>query len=88
MTVVKKKISKFTPGSNIKIISKQNMRKKKPDYLVVLIWSFRKEVIKQEIDYLKSGGNLIFLLPRFHLINIKNYKYFLKQTFDSLSYNY
>jgi len=84
----KKKISKFTPGSNIKIISKQNMRKKKPDYLVVLIWSFRKEVIKQEIDYLKSGGNLIFLLPRFHLINIKNYKYFLKQTFDSLSYNY
>ena len=30
------------------------MRKKNPDYLLVLIWSFRKEVIQQEIDFLKK----------------------------------
>ena len=50
----KKKHNKFTPGSNIKIISKESMRKK-PDYLFVLIWSFRKEVIKQEINYLSQA---------------------------------
>ena len=83
-----KKLSKFTPGSNIKIISKQRMRKKNPDYLLVLIWSFRKEVIKQELKYIKSGGNLIFLLPRFHLINKDNYKYYLNQNFKKLSYKY
>ena len=36
------------------------MRKKNPDYLLVLIWSFRQEVINQEINYLKKGGKLIF----------------------------
>ena len=31
------KYGKYTPGSNIKIISKKHMRKLKPDYLFVLI---------------------------------------------------
>jgi len=79
---------KYTPGSNIKIISKQEMRMKKPDYLLVLIWSFRKEVIKQELNFLKLGGKLIFHLPRFHIVNIKNYKDYLKKDFKNLSYNY
>ena len=79
---------KYTPGSNIKIISKQEMRMKKPDYLLVLIWSFRKEVINQELNFLKLGGKLIFHLPRFHIVNIKNYKDYLKKDFKNLSYNY
>ena len=70
----KRKKNRFTPGSNIKIISKELMRKLKPDYLFVLIWSFRKEVIQQEAKYLKSGGCLVFPLPRFHLVNKFNYK--------------
>ena len=47
------------------------MRKLKPDYLFVLIWSFRKEVIKQEEKYIKNGGKLIFHLPKFHIIDLK-----------------
>ena len=39
---------KFAPGSNIKIISKDKMRKLKPKYLLVLIWSFRSKIINQE----------------------------------------
>lgn len=81
------KFNKFTPGSNLKIISKKEMRKKNPKYLLVLIWSFRKEVIKQEINYLKRGGKLIFHLPIFHIIDKKNYKDFLKSDFQSLSYD-
>ena len=81
-------MSKYTPGSNIKIISKEEMRKKKPDYLLVLIWSFRKEVIKQELNFLKNGGKLVFHLPRFHIININNFKSYLKEDFKNLSYNY
>jgi len=83
-----KKISKYTPGTNIKIISKEKMRIKKPDYLLVLIWSFRKEVIKQELNFLKRGGKLVFHLPRFHIVNINNFKSYLKKDFKSLSYNY
>ena len=64
------------------------MRKKNPEYLLVLIWSFRQEVINQEINYLKKGGKLIFLLPRFHIVNKDNYKNYLNSNFSNLSYNY
>lgn len=81
------KYNRYTPGSNLKIISKKKMRSKKPKYLLVLIWSFRKEVIKQEINFLKKGGKLIFHLPIFHIVDKKNYKIFLNSNFESLSYD-
>ena len=84
----RKKFGSFTPGSDIKIISKEKMRKIFPKYLLVLIWSFRKEVIKQEKEYIKSGGNLIFHLPKFHIINKKNYRSYLKKSFKDMSYRY
>ena len=64
------------------------MRKIYPKYLLVLIWSFRKEVIEQEIDYIKSGGNLVFHLPKFHIINKKNYRSYLNKDFKDMSYSY
>ena len=82
------KFKKFTPGSNIEIISKEKMRKLQPKYLLVLIWSFRKEVIKQEIDYIKKGGKMIFHLPQLHIIDKSNYKTYLKKDFKSLSFSY
>ena len=82
------KFGRYTPGSNIKIISKKEMRKKKPKYLLVLIWSFRSEVIKQEINFIKKGGKLIFHLPMLHIIDKDNYKKFLNKDFSSFSYNY
>ena len=64
------------------------MRKIKPDYLLVFIWSFRKEVIQQEIDFLKKGGKLVFHLPRFHIVNIDNFQSYLRSNFKELSYKY
>ena len=84
----KYKHKKFTPGTNIEIITKDQMRAIKPDFLLVLIWSFRKEVILQEINYIKSGGSLVFLLPRLHIVNKLNYKKFFKKNFKSMSYKY
>ena len=83
-----KKYGKFTPGSNIEIISKEKMRKNNPKFLLVLIWSFRNEIIKQERKYILKGGNLVFHLPKFHIINKKNYKKFLNKSFKGLSYKY
>ena len=39
------------------------MRELNPKFLLVLIYSFRSEIIKQEFNYLKNGGNLVFHLP-------------------------
>ena len=83
-----KKYNHYTPGTNIKIISKEKMRILNPKYLLVLIWSFRSEIIKQELNYLKKGGNLIFHLPKFHIINKSNYKKYINKNFKELSYKY
>ena len=84
----RQKFGKFTPGTNIKIISKKKMRLLNPKYMLVLIWSFRSEIIKQELDYIKKGGNLIFHLPKFHIINNKNYRNFIYKDFKNFSYKY
>ena len=82
------KFNRFTPGSNIKIISKQKMRSLKPKFLLVLIWSFRKEVIQQEKNFLNKGGKLIFHLPMLHIVDKSNYKYFMNNDFKSFSFNF
>ncbi len=82
------KFNRFTPGSNIKIISKKKMRTLKPKFLLVLIWSFRKEVIQQEKNFLYKGGKLIFHLPKFHIVDKSNYKSFMNNDFKSFSYNF
>ena len=61
------------------------MRKRNPKYLLVLIWSFRSEVIRQNKLY-KKGGKLIFHLPILHIIDKSNYKKYLNSNFESLSY--
>jgi NDP-4-keto-2,6-dideoxyhexose 3-C-methyltransferase len=80
------KYKKYTPGTSLEIISKKDMRKKNPKFLLVLIWSFRKEVIKQEINFLKKGGSLIFHLPIFHIVDKNNYTKYINSDFSSLSY--
>lgn len=64
----------FTPGTHIPIISEQEVKKKRPDYLLVLPWHFRKAIIAKEQEYLESGGTLVFPLPKLELINAKKGK--------------
>ena len=55
---------------------------------IYFIWSFRKEVIIQEEDYLKKGGTLIFHLPSLHVINKFNYKNYTDDNFETFSFNF
>ena len=82
------KLKKITPGSRIKIISKNEMRKMRCDYLFVLIWPFRKEVISQEIAFIKKGGKLIFPLPLLHIIDKSNYKHYLKRNLADFAFKF
>jgi hypothetical protein len=59
-----------TVGSNIPILSEDDMRKANPDYLLVLPWHFINEFIERESDYLKSGGRFIVPCPKFEIIGL------------------
>jgi|TARA_B110000438_G_C15688355_1_gene595624 hypothetical protein len=62
------KFGRFTPGSNIPIISADESKAMNLDYYLVLPWHFREGIIRKEKDYLFSGGNLIFPLPEIEVI--------------------
>lgn len=59
------KWGRHTIGTNIPIYSEVDMRKKQPDYLLILPWFFRQTFIEREQDYLKKGGIMIFPAPEF-----------------------
>ena len=66
--VNKFKFNKYTPGSNIKIISEKEAKLKNPDYLLVLPWHFKDHIVKREQNFLNNGGKLIFPLPDIEII--------------------
>ena len=76
-----------TPGTKIDIISKDQMRLDRPDYLIVFIWHFRKEILESEVDYIMNGGTMIFVLPRVHIVNKDNYEHYINAGFEELSFS-
>jgi hypothetical protein len=62
------KIGKKIAGVRIPIISEEQMRQENPDYLLIGAWYFRDEFVKRERKYLKSGGKLVFPLPKLEIV--------------------
>jgi len=62
------KWGKKTVGSLIPIVSPEEMRKRKLDYLLVNTWHFLDEIIKQEKDYVNSDCKFIVALPEFKVL--------------------
>ena len=56
------KVGKMT-NTGIEIISEETMRKEPPNFLLVLPYHFKEEIIVRESEFLKNGGQLIFPLP-------------------------
>jgi hypothetical protein len=60
-----------TVGTEIPIYSEDEMRKAKPDYLLVLPWHFINEFVQREAEFLKGGGKFIVPCPNFEIIGYK-----------------
>lgn len=65
-----KKIGKMT-CTGIEIISEETMRENPPDYLLVLPWHFKTEILEREKDFLDMGGQFLFPFPQFEIIGSK-----------------
>lgn len=76
-----------TPGTRIPIISHEKLRALSPEYLFVFIWHFRNEVIRDEMEFLRRGGKLIFALPRLHVVDINNYNRYLDNSFEDHAFS-
>jgi NDP-4-keto-2,6-dideoxyhexose 3-C-methyltransferase len=62
-----KKVGKMT-STGIPIISEETMRESPPDFLLVLPWHFREEIIEREHEFLDGGGQLVFPFPTLDVV--------------------
>ena len=57
-----------TIGTNIPILSEEEVRAMKPDYMLVLPWHFISEFVSREDEFLSNGGKFIVPCPKFEII--------------------
>jgi len=62
------KIGLKTVGTNIPIITEEEMRSSPPDYMLVLPWHFINEFVQRENKFLEDGGKFIVPCPEFKII--------------------
>ena len=62
------KYGRFTPGTNIPIISDKEAMKINPDYFLVLPWHFKDNILRNEQEYIQNGGKFIFPFPEIQII--------------------
>jgi hypothetical protein len=66
--VNEEKFGKVTPGTGVPIVSELEMKARKPDYLLVFPWHFRRNLVERETAFLAGGGRMIFPLPRIEVV--------------------
>ena len=51
------------PGSRIPIVAEDRLKAERPDYVVILPWNLRQEVMAQ-LDYIRGwGGRFVTAVP-------------------------
>jgi SAM-dependent methyltransferase len=65
----KLKQGRFTPGTNIKIVDPKYISRKNVDYLIILSWNIKDEIIKQEKVFFRKGGKFILPFPTPRIVN-------------------
>ncbi len=57
------KHGKFTPGTHIPIYPTEKIRETRPDYLLILPWNFKDEIMGQQAYIKEWGGQFIVPIP-------------------------
>lgn len=65
----KSKIGLRTLGTDIPLVSDEEMHKLNPTMKLVLPWYFKKEIINRESNFIENGGKLFFPMPYPHIVS-------------------
>ncbi|MCP3919691.1 MAG: class I SAM-dependent methyltransferase [bacterium] len=57
------KQGRYMPGVQVEIVPPERVVEDQPDYLLILPWNFKDEIMKQQAEYAARGGKFIIPAP-------------------------
>lgn len=58
----------YAPGTHLQVFPEEKIKEDKPDYLLLLPWNFKEEILQKLTDYRKEGGKIIIPVPEVEVI--------------------
>jgi SAM-dependent methyltransferase len=58
------KQGRYIPGVRLPIVSPARILQEQPDYLLILPWNFKEEIMEQQAEYRRRGGRFIVPVPQ------------------------
>lgn len=62
------KVGKFLPGVHIPVVSVDEIKRQRPDYLLILPWNLRDEVLAQHAYIREWGGRFVTVIPKLEVL--------------------
>ena len=57
------KQGRYVPGVRLPIVAPERILQEQPDYLLILPWNFKEEIMEQQAEYRRRGGRFIVPVP-------------------------
>lgn len=58
------KQGRFMPGVRVPIVDPARLLEEQPDFVLILPWNFRDEILAQQAEYRRRGGRFIVPIPK------------------------
>lgn len=58
----------LSPRQHIPVVSDAEVVARQPDYLLILAWNFKDEIMRQQSDYARRGGRFLVPIPELQVV--------------------